>query len=208
MSYLRNVRRYGLAALVVFCLVGAAAPSGCENPPPPPSPAGDLITGASLMAFSDASHDYQGAEVVAHSGQTIASAQPRISARADAGTLDRLVIMDFAINHVLDGSWSSADRWAYWQAMWSFPGCVVVGTVTHSTGAPTAAAIAAANVDLAQLVAERDAAGYPTVLVTTWAEAVAADPTLIQGAPDWYHFTSAASVEEYAAAVEAMRGAC
>lgn len=208
MSPLTRIRRYGLALLVVFGLVGAAAPTGCEEPPPPPPPAGDLITGASLLAFSDSSHDYQGAEVVAHSGQGIGSAQPRISARAEAGTLHRLVIMDFAINHVLDGTWSDGDRWAYWQAMWSFPGCVVVGTVTHSAGAPTAAAIATANADLAQLVTERDAAGYPTVLVTTWADAVRNDPSLIQGAPDWYHFTDAGSIDTYAAAVEAMRAAC
>lgn len=210
---MRRLRRYLVASLAVLALTGAAAPSGCEDAPPvPPAGVSDMIVGASLLRSSTAGGaTYPGAYVIARSGATIDAVQADITSQARAGRVRRLVIMDFAINHALQGGWDDSDRRAYFAAMWAFPGCVVVGSVTYTPGLPAGREVDEANQALAGLVAERQAAGYPTRLVHGWRDAVASDPGLIQGPSDYLHFNPArvpAATQAYAGAATAARGVC
>jgi hypothetical protein len=210
---MRRLRRYLLVALVVLALTGAAAPSGCEDAPPVPPPGvTDMIVGASLLRSSTAGGaTYPGAFVIARSNTTVGAVQADITAQASAGRIRRLVILDFAINHALQGGWDDTDRRAYFAAMWSFPGCVVVGSVTYTPGLPAGREVDEANQALAGLVTERQNAGYPTRLVHGWRDAVSADPGLIQGPSDYLHFAPARVADataRYAAATTAARGAC
>lgn len=208
-----RLRRLLVGALAAVALTGAAAPSGCADPAPVPPPGvSDMIVGASLLRSSTAGGaTYPGAFVIARSGATIDAVQADITSQARAGRIRRLIIQDFAINQALQGGWTDADRRAYWQAMWSTPGCVVVGSVTYTAGFPAGPEVDEANRALAELVAERQAAGYPTRLVHGWRDAVSADPGLIQGPSDYVHFRparAADATDRYAGATQAARSAC
>lgn len=213
MSARTLMRRVLIPALAFLALTGAAAPSGCADPAPvPPSGVSDMVVGASLLRSSTAGGaTYPGAYVIARSGTTIGAVQGDITAQARAGRIRRLIIMDFAINHALQGGWDDTDRRAYFAAMWAFPGCVVVGSVTYTPGLPAGREVDEANAALAGLVAERQAAGYPTRLVHGWRDAVAASPGLIQGPSDYLHFNPARATEAaqaYGQATQTARGAC
>jgi hypothetical protein len=139
--------------------------------------------------------------------------QPEVSEAAANGDITRLVINDFAINNAKppseDGDgWTQADANEYFALMWTGPFCVVVGAVTYTPGLDDewAAEIDEANQALAALVAERSNAGYPTVLETTWRDAVAAHPEYI--VPDHLHLASPAAADEYAAAIDRGLAQC
>lgn len=211
-SPMTRLRRVLLAAVAAVALTGAAAPSGCQDPAPaPPEGASDMIVGASLLRSSTAAGaSYPGAYVIARSGATIDSVHADIAAQADAGRIRRLIITDFAINHALNG-WDESDRLAYFAAMWRFPGCVVVASVTYTPGLPAGREVDEANGALARLVEQRQEAGYPTRLAHSWRDAVTVDPGLIQGPSDYIHFNPSRvpdATAAYVGAVQSARGAC
>lgn len=194
------IRRLVTAA----ALIGAAAVgTGC-----------DMYTGASIMAQGEAvGADYHDAYVVHRSGQTASSVQPEVSEAAANGQITRLVINDFAINNAAlpseggDG-WTQSDVNEYFALMWTGPFCVVVGAVTYTPGLDPAwaAEIDEANQALAALVDERNSAGYPTVLETTWRDAVAAHPEYI--VDDHLHLATPEAADEYAAAIDRGLAQC